>query len=369
MTTAEFTGTTTARPDPRSPAGDHHALLDLTPNASLLPAVPADSLRGTTTELAEERARQAFGARYAELSPHSPAEALTHVLAALVEPDDVVFDIRMTRGPSPDSGTAVRDYASGWLGFGLDGRDRVDLAAAADLAAEHRPAVILCGSPSDSRLLDTAAMREIADSVDALLIADVAGLTGLIATGLHPSPVDDAHVTIASSAPLGGPRSGLVLSGRDAAMPLDGGPRTLRHRLRRATAPLPRLGSRELAAHAFALTAAGSDAARATAERSVRLARALAKELIGHGLRVVSGGTDTHLVPIDLEPLGLDAGEAENLLRRAAILAAGCRVPSVTLPGATAPGLLLSTAAAARWGLDADSAARLARLVDQALRR
>ncbi|MDA3650032.1 serine hydroxymethyltransferase [Saccharopolyspora indica] len=367
----------------RAESGPQDSVLVLASSASLLDptalACLADPALQTASEdlphrpahaqleaLATTRAVQLFGARYADVRPDSPAAATTVVLDALLEPEDVVLDLRLAHGPH----SALRRLSTHrWVGHGMGADGRLDHEEAAALAREHRPAVILCGAGSYPRHVDFARLRALAEEVDALLVADIAAGTGLVATGLAPSPVDHAHVTVASThQQLGGPHGGLVLCGRDADLVLDGSARTLAERLRRAGGHATAAGRPATAAKARVLGHAGGPEFRVLAERILAGAAVLAEELVLRGRTLVSGGTDTQLCVLDLTGTDLTGALAERVLAEAGVVGTRCRVPADDPRDADCGGIALSSTVLAQRGFGDAEVREVAALVDEALR-
>lgn len=330
---------------------------------SWLPEDPAG--RAETAELERlvtDRACRVFGAHHVDASPVSARAALSHVLARVVEPHDTVMDMWLSEtsftGGGPKTGATGR-----WIGYGLAARGEVDYDETVALAREFRPAVIVCGSGSYPRVLDFARLRAIADEVDALLVADISAVTGLVAAGLHSSPVGHAQITVAES---GG---GLVLCGKDGETPFGGNGRTLAQRLGRVATSVPPDAARlpELRAKAESLAAAGTPEYHTVHADMVKNARVLAESLQALGHRIVSGGTDTQLVLLDLTASGLTGAIAEPALADAGVTVASCRVPGDDPHPGAAGGLLLSSATLTRQGFAAAEFRRCAELIDTVL--
>ncbi len=265
--------------------------------------------------LAIERAKRLFGCAFANVQPHSGAQANGAVMLALTKPGDVILGMDLSAGGHLTHG--ARPALSGkWfraVHYGVRREDGlIDYEEVARLAETHRPKLIIAGASAYSRIIDFARFREIADMVGAYLMVDMAHIAGLVATGLHPSPIPHAHVvTSTTHKTLRGPRGGLVLSddpelGRrinSAVFPgLQGGP--LMH---------------VIAAKAVAFREALSPGFAAYCREVVDNARTLAAVMVERGLAIVSGGTDTHLMLVDLRPKGLTGDVAEAALERVGI--------------------------------------------------
>ncbi|MFC6085297.1 serine hydroxymethyltransferase [Sphaerisporangium aureirubrum] len=322
--------------------------------------------------LAVERAKRLFGARYANAQPHSCSSANLAVLAALVRPGGTLLGLGLDAGGhlshgSPASVTG-RHYRA--VHYGLDPAGRIDYARVADLAAEHRPAVLIAGASAYSRTLDFTRFRAIADAAGAYLVADISHIAGLVAAGIHPSPIDAAHITTTSTyKQLGGPRGGLILSGAEHRSPGPGGEGTLEGLMQRAVfpqsqgTPHPAL----IAAKARAFALAAEPRFRLTMRRVVENAAALADELTRLGYRILTGGTDNHMVVVDLRGHGMTGLVAERALEECGILANRNRVPGDTKPPQVAGGLRLGTNILAQRGLGPDETRECARLLHAVL--
>jgi glycine hydroxymethyltransferase len=263
--------------------------------------------------LAIERAKQLFGARFANVQPHSGASANIAVFFALLQPGDQFLAMDLAAGGHLTHGAPV-NYSGKWfrpLSYGVRAEDGLlDYEAMERLAREHKPKLIIAGGSAYSREIDFARFRAVADEIGAYLMVDMAHYAGLVAAGAYPSPVPHAHVTTTTThKTLRGPRGGLVLTNDEAIAKkinsamfpgLQGGP--LMH---------------VIAAKAVAFGEALRPEFRAYAKQVVANARALADELVKGGLAIVSGGTDSHLMLVDLRPKGLTGKAAEAALGRA----------------------------------------------------
>jgi glycine hydroxymethyltransferase len=321
--------------------------------------------------LAIERAKQAFGARYANVQPHSGSSANAVVLFSLLRPGDTLLGLELSAGGHLTHGAkpSVTGQVFRAIGYGVDAEGRLDYQQIARLAGEQRPKLIVCGASAYPRQIDFARFRAIADQVGAYLLADISHIAGLVAAGVHPSPIDHAHITTTSTyKQLYGPRGGLILSGRDAASALDDGV-TLAERMQRAVFPFfqgtPNLSA--IAAKARALARVASPEFRRLAGRIVADARALAQALAGRGARVLSGGTDTHMVLIDVGRRGLTGTIAERALEECGIVVNKNRIPGDPHPPQITSGLRLGTNALALRGLGPEQMEECAELVDQVL--
>jgi len=265
-------------------------------------------------QLAIDRAKKLFDAEFANVQPHSGAQANQAVFFAALKPGDTILGMSLPHGGHLTHGSPV-NVSGKWfhvVAYGLDpATELIDYAAAERLAHEHKPKLIIAGASAYSRLIDWARFRAIADSVHAYLMADIAHYAGLIAAGLYPNPVGVAHfVTSTTHKTLRGPRGGLILAGAEheklinsAVFPgLQGGP--LMH---------------VIAAKAVAFREALSHDFKVYQERVLENARVLATVLRDRGLRIVSGGTDSHLFLVDLRAKKITGKDAEAALGKASI--------------------------------------------------
>ena len=266
-------------------------------------------------ELAIERAKRLFGCAFANVQPHSGAQANQAVFLALLRPGDTILGMSLAAGGHLTHG-APPNLSGKWfkaIGYGVRRDDAlIDYDEVERLAHEHKPKLIVAGGSAYPRIIDFARFRAIADGVGAFLMVDMAHFAGLVAGGAHPSPLPHAHVvTTTTHKTLRGPRGGMILSNDEeigkkinsAVFPgLQGGP--LMH---------------VIAAKAVAFGEALRPSFKEYAASVVANARVLADTLVGRGLAIVSGGTDTHLMLVDLRPKGTTGRDAEKALERASI--------------------------------------------------
>ncbi|MFH8365553.1 serine hydroxymethyltransferase [Streptomyces sp. NPDC018031] len=313
--------------------------------------------------LAVDRAKRLFGAEHANVQPHSGSSAVLAAYAALLRPGDTVLAMALPQGGHLTHGSPA-NFSGRWfdfVGYGVDPvTGLLDYDRIRALALSHRPKAIVCGSISYPRHPDYAAFREIADEVDAYLIADAAHPIGLVAGGAAPSPVPYADVVCATTHKvLRGPRGGLLLCGAELAERID-----------RAVFPFTQGGAQmhSVAAKAVALGEAATPAFAAYAHQVVANARVLAEALAGAGLTVTTGGTDTHLITADPAPLGLDGRAARGRCAAAGIVLDTCAVPAPRRPEGCVKGIRLGTAAVTTQGMAEPEMARVAVLLAAALR-
>ncbi|PYO49509.1 MAG: serine hydroxymethyltransferase, partial [Candidatus Rokuibacteriota bacterium] len=297
-------------------------------------------------DLAIARAKELFGAEHANVQPHSGAQANMAVYFTLLKPGDTVLGPNLSHGGHLTAGSPVnysgKFYSIVAYGVRKD-TERIDLDQVRDLARQHRPKLIIAGGSAFPRAIDFKPFGEIAREVGAALMADIAHPAGLVAAGLHPSPVGIADfVTSTTHKTLRGPRGGMVLCGAAHAQALDktvmpgvqGGP--LMH---------------VIAAKAVAFREALTPAWRAYQQQIVKNAKALADALLVHGFRLVSGGTDTHLLLVDLSSRGITGKDAQEALDRAWITANKNTIPFETKSPMVTSGIRLGTPAVTTRGM------------------
>ena len=321
-----------------------------------------------------DNACRVFGAQYANVQSHSASTANLAVLTALLAPGETVLSMDLKCGghlTHGSSGSLTGRYFRA-VHYGVDDHGRIDMAEAEQLAKEYRPAVIVCGSSSYPRVIDFARFRHIADENQSTLLADISHPAGLVAAGLYPNPVPYAHVvTLCTHKQLFGPKGGLILSGPDAHAAAPRHKESLARLIDRAIFPYfqgsPDMGA--IAGKAVALELAATAEFRAVMARVKELASLLARVLQG-GLDLVSGGTDSHMVVIDLRRLGLTGAAAEELLEAGGILANRNLVPGDKTAANVASGLRLGTNVPGYRGLSdgafGECCGLLAQLIDVA---
>jgi glycine hydroxymethyltransferase len=317
-------------------------------------------------ELARRRACQLFGAEHANVQPHAGATANLAVYLAVLEHGDTVLGMRLDQGGHLTHGSPVnisgRFYR--FVSYGVTESDeRLDLDQLAQLAEEHRPKMIVAGATAYPRIIDPEPIRRIADSVGALFLFDAAHVAGLIAGGVHPNPVGVADiVTFTTHKTLRGPRGGAILCTAELAPAID-----------KAVFPGLQGGPLEhvIAAKAVAFREAAQPEFRDYAAQIVRNARALAAGLAGEGLRIVSGGTDNHLMLVDLRPFDaeLTGKQAQEALDRAGITLNKNQIPGDPRSPFVTSGLRIGTAAETTAGMGEPQMAEIAQLIGRVLRR
>ena len=315
-------------------------------------------------ELARVRCRELFGAEHANVQPHSGANANMAAYQALLKPGDVVLGMALDQGGHLTHGSPVN--ASGilyrFVAYGVSADERIDFDEVRDVALEHRPRLIVAGATAYPRLIHPEPLRAIADEVDALLLFDAAHVAGLIAGGAHPDPVPHADVvTFTTHKTLRGPRGGCIVCKEPYARAID-----------RAVFPGSQGGPLEhvIAAKAVAFAEAASPDFAAYAAAIVDNARALAAALSGEGFRLVSGGTDNHLMLVDLRSFDaeLTGAEAQTTLDRAGITLNKNTVPGDERSPFVTSGLRIGTAAVTTQGMGSPEMAQIAALIGRTLR-
>jgi glycine hydroxymethyltransferase len=313
-------------------------------------------------QLAIDRAKVLFGAEHANVQPHAGAQANNAVYMALLEPGDTIMGMALDHGGHLTHGMKLN--LSGKLyevvPYHVRREDlRVDMEEVERLAHEHRPKVIIAGWSAYPRHLDFAAFREIADAVDAKLMVDMAHFAGLVAAGEHPNPVEHAHVTTTTiHKTLCGPRSGMILCTEELQPDID-----------RSVFPGSQGGPlmHIIAAKAVALGIAASEPFRARQRQTIANAKAFAEGLIANGVEVLTGGTDVHLVLVDLGPTGLDGKTAESRTEEVGITVNRNAIPFDERPPMNPSGLRIGTPALTTRGLVEDDMREIAEIIAIAL--
>ncbi len=312
--------------------------------------------------LAIERAKAVFDADHANVQPHSGSQANMAVYMAELEPGDTVLGMDLSHGGHLTHGSPVNFSGSLYkmVHYGVKKEDqRIDYDQVADLAKQHQPKMIVVGASAYPRSIDFKLFREIADSIGAIVMVDMAHVAGLIAAGVHDNPVPHAqYVTTTTHKTLRGPRGGLILCGADYAKKLNskifpgiqGGP--LCH---------------VIAAKAVALKEAQTEAFRTYAEQIIKNAQALASALIEKGYHLTSGGTDNHLMLVDLTNKDITGKDAQNALDLANITTNRNTVPFETRSPFVTSGIRLGTPALTTRGMKEADMQTVAGFIDQVL--
>jgi len=308
--------------------------------------------------LAIERAKKLFGADHVNVQPHSGSQANMAVYFAALQPGDTVLGMNLAHGGHLSHGSPVN--FSGRLynvvSYGVDKEtETIDFNEVEDQAKKHRPKIIVVGASAYPRIIDFTAFREIADKVGAVIMADIAHVAGLVATGLHPSPVPMCEfVTTTTHKTLRGPRGGLIMCKEDYAKVLNsrvfpgsqGGP--LMH---------------IIAAKAVALKEALTPEFKEYQTQIIKNAKAMADTLTGEGLRLISGGTDNHLLLVDVTTKGITGKEAEETLDRAGITTNKNGIPFDTKGPQITSGIRIGTPAITSRGMKEEEMRTIGRLI------
>ncbi len=309
-------------------------------------------------DLARDRAKQLFGAEHANVQPHAGAQANMAVYHALLQRDDTVLGLALDQGGHLTHGSPV-NFSGQYYNFVPYHVDRgthlIDMDEVRSLAREHRPKMIVTGATAYPRFWDFAAFREIADEVGAYLMADMAHFAGLVAADVHPSPVPHAQVvTTTTHKTLRGPRGGMILCHADLAKAID-----------KAVFPALQGGPLEhvIAAKAVAFRQAMSPEFRRDMEQTVANAQALAAGLVEAGAAVVTGGTDNHLMLVDVRPLGVTGKEADLALGEVRITVNRNTIPYDPNPPMVASGIRVGTPAVTGRGMREREMRLIARLI------
>ncbi|MEV8567815.1 serine hydroxymethyltransferase [Streptomyces sp. NPDC051322] len=319
-------------------------------------------------QIAIDRVKALFGAEHANVQPHSGAQANAAAMFALLKPGDTIMGLNLAHGGHLTHGMKINFSGKLYnvVAYHVDEQTgEVDMAEVARLAKESQPKLIVAGWSAYPRQLDFAAFRKIADEVGAYLMVDMAHFAGLVAAGLHPSPVPHAHVvTTTTHKTLGGPRGGVILSTAELAKKINS-----------AVFPGQQGGPLEhvIAAKAVSFKVAATDDFKDRQQRTLDGARILAERLVQadvteHGVSVLSGGTDVHLVLVDLRNSELDGQQAEDRLHEVGITVNRNAIPNDPRPPMVTSGLRIGTPALATRGFQAADFTEVADIIAAALK-
>ena len=309
--------------------------------------------------LAIERAKELYGCTYANVQPHSGAQANMAVFFALLQPGDTVLGMNLAHGGHLSHGNPVNFSGSYFniVPYGVNDDGFIDYDEVLRIAKEAKPKMIIAGASAYARKIDFKRFREIADEVGAYLMVDMAHIAGLIAGGVHESPIPYAHVTTTTThKTLRGPRGGMILSSAEFAE---------EHKLNKCVFPGIQGGPlmHVIAAKAVCFKEALSPEFKVYAQNIVTNAQALAKGLLSEGFNLVSGGTDNHLMLVDLQSKNVTGKEAEKLLDAVNITCNKNSIPNDPASPFVTSGIRLGTAAATTRGLNADDMAQVAKAI------
>lgn len=314
-------------------------------------------------QLAIDRAKQIFGADHANVQPHSGTQANITAYMAVMKPGDTLMGMELSQGGHLSHGHPLNFSGLYFkvVSYGVDREtERIDFDQVERVAREHRPKVIMTGASAYSRIIDFERFSRIAQEVGAVLMADIAHIAGLVAAGLHPSPIGHAEiVTTTTHKTLRGPRGGMILCKESQAKNIDkvlfpgnqGGP--LVH---------------VIAAKAVAFLEALQPEFKKYQQKIIENAKALAETLVGEGLRIVTGGTDNHLFLLDLTPVNLTGKEAEKILGEVDITVNKNTIPFDTKSPMVASGIRIGTPALTTRNMGTNEMKQIGRLIADALK-
>ncbi|MEL7666730.1 MAG: serine hydroxymethyltransferase [Actinomycetota bacterium] len=312
-------------------------------------------------DLARDRAKQLFGADHANVQPHAGAPANLAVYYAFLEPGDTYLGMNLAMGGHLTHGSPV-NFSGKWFNvvpYGLGDDERIDYDEVERLAKEHRPKMIIAGASAYPRTIDFERFAAIAAEVDAKLMVDMAHIAGLVATGAHPSPVPHADVvTSTTHKTLRGPRSGLILCKAEHQTAID-----------KAVFPGLQGGPLEhiIAAKAVAFREAMQPEFKAYIDQVVVNARVMGEAMVEGGLRLVSGGTDNHLLLVDLRPAGVTGKDAEKILEHVGMTVNKNAIPNDPESPFVTSGIRVGSAAMTTRGFNDEEARTVGRLIAETI--
>ncbi len=309
--------------------------------------------------LAIERAKKLFGCEYVNVQPHSGAQANMAVFYAALKAGDTVMGMNLAHGGHLSHGSKANFSGTYFniVPYGVNSDGVIDYEEVRRIALECKPKMIVCGASAYARTIDFKKFREIADEVGAILMADIAHIAGLVATGLHPSPIPYAHITTTTThKTLRGPRGGMIMASQEIADKL---------KLNKAVFPGIQGGPlmHVIAAKAVCLKEALQPEYKTYQENIVKNAKALCEGLMSRGINIVSGGTDNHLMLVDLRGTGITGKDMEERLELANITCNKNTIPNDPLSANVTSGVRLGTAAVTSRGLNDKDMDRLAEAI------
>lgn len=324
-------------------------------------------------QLAIDRAKEAFRAKYANVQSHSATTANQVVMCSLLKPGDTLLGMELDSGGHLTHGSkaSVSGQYFNAIGYGLDENEHLDYDQVYRLAKEHKPKLIICGTTAYPRILDFKRFREIADEVGAYVLADITHIVGLVIAGLHPSPIDHVHfTTTCTHKQIYGPRGGLIMMGKDYDSPAPDGKRKLYELIQKGVFPFfqgaPNLNS--IAAKARALGMVLRPEFKERMQRVKADAHALAECFIGKGYHVITGGSDNHLVVVDVLSKGITGLVAEKALEDCNIVVNKNRIPGDQKSAFITSGIRIGTNSLALKGMEAKDMSHCADLVHRVLK-
>ncbi len=310
-------------------------------------------------ELARNRAMELYGCTYANVQPHSGAQANLAVQFALLQPGDTIMGMNLDHGGHLTHGSPANISGTYFniVPYGVNDEGFIDYDKLEEIAKEAKPKMIIAGASAYARTIDFKRFREIADEVGAFLMVDMAHIAGLVAAGLHPSPIPYAHVvTTTTHKTLRGPRGGMILSSAEFAK---------EHKLNKAVFPGIQGGPlmHVIAAKAVCFKEALDPSFKVYQQGIIDNAQALAKGLMSRGLKLVSGGTDNHLMLLDLTPFNLTGKEIEALMDEAHLTANKNTIPNDPQKPNVTSGIRLGTPAVTSRGLNTEDMDQIAEAI------
>ena len=312
-------------------------------------------------EIAQKRACELFHMDHANVQPHSGAQANMAVFMAVLKPGDKVLGMDLSNGGHLSHGSPV-NFSGMYFdvkSYGIDADGNIDYENVRQMAHEHKPKLIICGASNYSKIIDFKKFREIADEVGAYLLADIAHIAGLVATGLHPSPAGYAHfVTTTTHKSLRGPRGGITMCDEEFAQIID-----------KAIFPGMQGGPLEhiIAGKAVALLEASKPEFKAYAEQILKNAKALAQGLMNEGMDIVGGMTENHLMTLDLRKTGKTGKDMANVLEQVGITANKNTVPNDPQSPFVTSGIRLGVPAVTTRGFKEEDMKEVAKIIASAI--
>ena len=312
-------------------------------------------------EIAQKRACELFHMDHANVQPHSGAQANMAVFMAILKPGDKVLGMDLSNGGHLSHGSPV-NFSGMYFdvkSYGVDENGNIDYENVRQMAHEHKPKLIICGASNYSKIIDFEKFREIADEVGAYLLADIAHIAGLVATGLHPSPAGHAHfVTTTTHKSLRGPRGGITMCDEEFAQIID-----------KAVFPGMQGGPLEhiVAGKAVALLEASKPEFKTYAEQILKNAKALAQGLMDEGMDIVGGMTENHLMTLDLRKTGKTGKDMANVLERVGITANKNTVPNDPQSPFVTSGIRLGVPAVTTRGFKEEDMKEVAKIIASAI--
>lgn len=323
-------------------------------------------------QLAIDRAKKAFHAKFANVQPHSGTSANQIVIFSLLKPGDTILGLELNSGGHLTHGAkaSISGQYFNTIGYGLNQEGFIDYDQVYRLAQEFKPKLIISGASAYPRMINFKRFREIADEVGAFLLADISHIAGLVVAGEHPNPIDYAHFTTTSTyKQLYGPRGGLILLGKDYESSVDNSKKTLSQMIQKAVFPFfqgtPNLNA--ITAKARALAMVVTPDFKKLTRRIVADAKVLAECLACKGYRVLTGGTDNHLVLIDVLESGVTGVIAEHALEDCNIIVNKNKIPGDKKSALVTSGLRLGTNSLAFRGMDISEMPQCADLIQETL--